>query len=63
MPNRTDLDGVIGYLRQELDQIDQAIRALERIALAKRVGARGRARPNFRVHVNKRWTKHRVRQG
>ena len=63
MADRIDLGVLIGYLRQELDQINQAIVELERIALAKRVGARGRARRDFRVHVGKRSGKHRIRQG
>jgi hypothetical protein len=63
MPDQINLDLLIAYLRQELDEIDRAILVLKRTAMARRAGARCRARRSFRVHVNEASTKDRVRKG
>jgi hypothetical protein len=61
MIDQIDLAALIDHLKRELDQIEQAIAALERTAAAKKAGARSRARHNFRIHGDKMmWTKHRV---
>ena len=62
MPDQINLGPLIAHLRQELDKIDQAILALERMAMAK-AGARYRVRRNFRVHVHRTWSKDRVGKG
>ena len=63
MPEQINLDPLIAHLRQELDKIDLAILALERAAMARRAGARGRVRRSFPVHGHKAWTKDRVPKG
>ena len=62
MLNQITLDALIAHLREELAEINQAIRVLEQMAMAKDSLARRRVRRKFRVHVNKTWTKHRVRR-
>jgi hypothetical protein len=61
--DQTNLDSLIALLRQELDQIDQAILELKRIAMAREAGARCRVRRNLRVHVHKARSKDRVLKG
>ena len=55
--NQIDLDALLAHLRQELDEIEHAILALERRAMANRAGARCRVRRSLCVHVNKAGTK------
>ena len=63
MPDQMNLDLLIAHLRRELDKIDFAILALQRMAKAKRAGPRCRVRRNFRVPVNQAGTKDCVLKG
>ena len=56
--DQINLGALIAHLRQELDQIDHLILALERVAMAREAGARLRGRRNLRVRAGKMWTKH-----
>jgi hypothetical protein len=60
MLNQITLAALIAHFREELAQVNQAILALEQIAIAKRARARRRVCRKFSVHVKKTWTKHRV---
>jgi hypothetical protein len=57
MPDQVNLGALIALLRRELDQINHAILVLERMALGNRARTRTRVRRDFRVRVNKKWTK------
>lgn len=66
MLNQIDLDALIIHLRQELDNIEQAILALEQMALSKRPEVsvpdrRTSDRPAVRGGAGRKWTKHRAR--
>jgi hypothetical protein len=64
--NQIDLDSLLIHLRQELDNIEQAILALEQMALSQRPDVRVPDRrtsdqPAVRAGAGKKWTKHRAR--
>ena len=59
MLDQSELAALIAYLKQDLDQVEQAILEFERAAAARKAGARPRARHKLRVHVARMWAKHR----